>query len=429
MTTHNAGQSPAAVLLHWQENDTAQQARWQSEAGNAPPTRVQIVDDQTRADDAFRLACAGTGMLWHGDFQSARQLLQALGRRLEQRVGRRLEQRKKDIPSDTSPSDRFHRYRMAQAQRARILGMVLIPVAPGHSIALRRAPDVSAACIAAYGERDDHYVVSLRELLGVIGAYQWQSKGVFVPALSAASTAAASTTSSTAAQQHDDAQARIHPHYGVFSPVRGEYIDLVAKASLPALFSRSDASMRTPAFDIGTGTGVLAAVLARRGLQHILATDRDPRALACARDNLVRLGLTAQVQVQDSALFPEPPTTLAGLIVCNPPWLPGKPGSPLEHAIYDPDSRMLRGFLNGLAARLTDGGEGWLVLSDLAEHLGLRSRDTLLQWISEAGLQVLGRSQARPQHPKAFEKTDPLYEARRQELTSLWRLGVAQAGR
>jgi len=429
MTTHNAGQSPAAVLLHWQENDTAQQARWQSEAGNAPPTRVQIVDDQTRADDAFRLACAGTGMLWHGDFQSARQLLQALGRRLEQRVGRRLEQRKKDIPSDTSPSDRFHRYRMAQAQRARILGMVLIPVAPGHSIALRRAPDVSAACIAAYGERDDQYVVSLRELLGVIGAYQWQSKGVFVPALSAASTAAASTKSSTAEQQHDDAQARIHPHYGVFSPVRGEYIDLVAKASLPALFNRSDAGLRTPAFDIGTGTGVLAAVLARRGLQHILATDRDPRALACARDNLVRLGLTAQVQVQDSALFPEPPTTLAGLIVCNPPWLPGKPGSPLEHAIYDPDSRMLRGFLNGLAARLTAGGEGWLVLSDLAEHLGLRSRDTLLQWISEAGLQVLDRSQARPQHPKAFEKTDPLYEARRQELTSLWRLGVAQAGR
>jgi methylase of polypeptide subunit release factors len=418
MSSHNAGQSPAAVLLHWQENDSPQQARWQSEAGNAPPTRVQIVDDQTRADDAFRLACAGTGMLWHGDFQSARQLLQALGRRLEQR--------KKDIPSDKSPSERFHRYRMAQAQRARILGMVLIPVGPAHRIALRRAPDVSAACIAAYGERDDHYVVSLRELLGVIGAYQWQSKGVFVPALSAMPTTLANP--STAAQQHDDAQARIHPHYGVFSPVRGEYIDLVAKASLPAVFSGSLAGMATPAFDIGTGTGVLAAVLARRGLQHILATDRDPRALACARDNLARLGLTAQVQVLDSALFPDN-TTRAGLIVCNPPWLPGKPGSPLEHAIYDPDSRMLRSFLSGLAAHLAPGGEGWLVLSDLAEHLGLRSRDTLLQWIGEAGLQVLGRSDARPQHPKAFEKTDPLYEARRQELTSLWRLGVAQTER
>ncbi len=419
MTSHNAGQSIAAVLLQWQENDSPQQARWQSEAGNAPPTRVQIVDDQTRAEDAFRLACTGTGMLWHGDFQSARQLLQALGRRLEQR--------KKDIPGDKSPSEHFHRYRMAQAQRARILGMVLIPVGPAHRIALRRAPDVSAACIAAYGERDDHYVVSLRELLGVIGAYQWQSKGVLVPALSAMPTTLA--TPSTAAQQRDDAQARIHPHYGVFSPVRGEYIDLVAKASLPAVFSGSLAGMATPAFDIGTGTGVLAAVLARRGLQHILATDRDPRALACARDNLARLGLTAQVQVQDSALFPEPSTTLAGLIVCNPPWLPGKPGSPLEHAIYDPDSRMLRSFLSGLAAHLAPGGEGWLVLSDLAEHLGLRSRDTLLQWISAAGLQVLGRSDARPQHPKAFEKTDPLHEARRQELTSLWRLGVAQTER
>ena len=37
------------------------------------------------------------------------------------------------------------------------------------------------------------------------------------------------------------------------------------------------------------------------------------------------------------------------------------------------------------------GGEGWLILSDLAEHLGLRSRDELLGWIAQAGLTVKGR--------------------------------------
>lgn len=35
----------------------------------------------------------------------------------------------------------------------------------------------------------------------------------------------------------------------------------------------------------------------------------------------------------------------AALIVCNPPWLPGWPASLLEQAVYDPDSRMLRGFI------------------------------------------------------------------------------------
>lgn len=63
--------------------------------------------------------------------------------------------------------------------------------------------------------------------------------------------------------------ARIHPHYGVFSPVRGEYVDLVAKAPLPS---------QALAFDIGTGTGVLAAVLAKRGVKRVVGTDQDARA-------------------------------------------------------------------------------------------------------------------------------------------------------
>ena len=79
---------------------------------------------------------------------------------------------------------------------------------------------------------------------------------------------------------------RIHPHYGVFAPIRSEYVDLVAKAPLPAAVASPSI-----AFDIGTGTGVLAAVLARRGIERVVATDMDPRALACARENVERLGL------------------------------------------------------------------------------------------------------------------------------------------
>ncbi|HMW23657.1 MAG TPA: methyltransferase, partial [Burkholderiaceae bacterium] len=180
---------------------------------------------------------------------------------------------------------------------------------------------------------------------------------------------------------------------------------------------------------------VLAAVLARRGAERVQATDLDARALACAAENFQRLGVADRVELLRADLFPAAGGDATGgaaeradLIVCNPPWLPGRPSSPLERAVYDEGSRMLTGYLDGLAARLAPGGEGWLILSDLAEHLALRSRDELLALFERAGLQVVGRLDARPRHPKAGDASDPLHAARSKEVTSLWRLAVKAGG-
>ncbi|MCY1544864.1 hypothetical protein D9M68_807730 [compost metagenome] len=86
---------------------------------------------------------------------------------------------------------------------------------------------------------------------------------------------------------------------------------------------------------------------------------------------------------------------------------------------------MLRGFLDGLAAHLAPAGEGWLILSDLAEHLGLRSREQLLEMFRLAGLRVVDRMDTRPTHGRAKDPSDPLYAARSKEVTSLWRLAAA----
>jgi hypothetical protein len=94
----------------------------------------------------------------------------------------------------------------------------------------------------------------------------------------------------------------------------------------------------------------------------------------------------------------------------------------MESGIYDPESRMLRGFLRALPGHLEPGGEGWLILSDLAEHLGLRTRASLLEEFETAGLRVLGRNDVPPRHPRAADKTDVLHHARAAEITSLWRL-------
>jgi methylase of polypeptide subunit release factors len=161
-------------------------------------------------------------------------------------------------------------------------------------------------------------------------------------------------------------------------------------------------------------------LLVRRGVERVVATDCDHRALACAQENLQRLGCLDRVELVNADLYP---AGLAPLIVCNPPWVPARATSPIERAVYDENSSMLRGFLAGLREHLTQDGEGWLILSDLAEYLCLRTRDELMRWIDEGGLQVLGRKDIRPRHGKVELSSDPLHKARASEVTSLWRLG------
>jgi SAM-dependent methyltransferase len=382
-------------MIHWTDRDQPQQAQWRSESGAPAPRRVVVAEDTLAADAAYRMACEGTGLLWQGDFQNARHLLQALMRRAD-RKPRKAAKASHKLAAAT-PAEAFHLHRQAQAQRARVLASVLIPLEGDYGVALRRAPDWRQACTEAWGPATgERTVATLRELLGLVGAHEWRKKGVEVPALGA------------------PPNNRIHPHYGVFSPVRGEYVELVAQTPLP-----QDKAL---AFDIGVGTGVLSAVLAQRGVHRVVATDQDPRALACAQDNLQRLGLLPRVELHQADLFPP---GRAPLVVCNPPWVPARASSPIEQAVYDEGSRMLRGFLAGLAEHLAPGGEGWLILSDFAEHLGLRPRAQLLQWIAEAGLQVLGRHDVKPRHAKASDASDPLHSARVAEVTSLWRLGGA----
>ena len=391
--------------VQWLENkdgnEALRQALWLSESNHAPPARIVLVDDKTTADDAYRLACEGTSLLWRGDFHNARQLLQALGRRID-RTNERSELRKVKKAANKSAADKsvapkeipnlFHQQRQMQAQRSRILSRLLLELDANYLSQLRRAPDVSAACKAAFGQLDkelnESCVLSFRDLQGALGAAQWREKGVPIENLGVS----------------------IFPHYGVFAPTRHEYVQLLLDAPLP--------KVHDVAYDIGTGTGLLAITLAQRGVKQVIATDLNPRALACAKENFTRLALTS-VQLQQADLYPTD-APLANLIVCNPPWLPAKPSSPLEYAVYDANSAMLRGLLQGANQHLAEQGELWLILSDLAEHLQLRSRDELLGWFIDSGLTVKYRLDTKPKHGRSQDNTDPLFAARSAEVTSLW---------
>ncbi|MGK0715420.1 methyltransferase [Leucobacter sp. W1153] len=385
-----------AAAVTWTHLGARHTATWWSTNDRPAPKDLVVVDDRLTAAQAVRYAAQGTAMLWLGDFPNAKQILSAIDRRLA-KGGRGTATR----PA-TSDADEFYRIRQARAQRSRMMSLILVPLtfdeATGvATLPLPRAPKVGAAVDFGYGQQRGfgagRAVVSLQELTGALSAYQWFLTGVDVPVLGA----------------------KIHPHYGTFMPTRHEYVDLVAGAPLHD---------RRLAFDIGTGTGVLAAVLAHRGVEKVVGTDIHQRAVDCANDNFARLGIEDSAEAQLADMFPE---GRAPLIVCNPPWLPGSATTTLDAAIYDPGSKMLLQFLAGLPHHLSENGEGWLVISDLAELLGLRSRQMLLDAIDAAGLRVIDRLDTTPTHGRANDSSDILHAARSREVTSLWRLQRKQS--
>lgn len=365
--------------VSWRDRGVERTGSWLGMSAS-PPGRVGEADDRTTAGAALARVRKGEALVYAGDFRNARQLLTALGRRVAGRT-----------PASRDPMVLWRAERERRRREHDLLGRVLVPVEEGLRVPLRHAPDIAAALSEALGPAPAlPGLLPLRDLLGMIGAHEWRRKGVEVPALGA----------------------RVHPHYGVYAPVRGEYVELVAAA----LGERPVTGRR--ALDVGTGTGVLAFVLARAGAR-VVATDVEPRAVACARENAERLGLAGAVEVVEADLFPD---GAFDLVVSNPPWLPEPARTPLERAVYDPGGAFLARFLAGVPAHLAPGGEAWLVVGDLAERLGLRPPGELEAAAARAGLRVAGTREALAAHPRARDAADPLHALRAAERTRLWRL-------
>jgi methylase of polypeptide subunit release factors len=369
--------------VSWRAAGDERSGAWLSPAAS-PPSRFGPADDRTTAQAALARVRRGEGLVYCGDFRNARQLLAAMGRRLRPR----------------SPATRGDPAALFRAERRQVrlehdlLSRLAVPVEVGLEIPLPSAPDVTEALGDALGpDVPLPGLLPLRDVLGMVGAHEWRRKGVPVPALGA----------------------RVHPHYGVYAPIRGEYVALVATAAA----ERGVAGAR--ALDVGTGTGVLALVLARAGA-HVVATDSEPRAVACARENAERLGLAGRIEVVEADLFP-PAAAACDVVVSNPPWIPADAAvTPLERAVYDPGGSFLARLVAGLPERLVPGGEAWVVISDLAERLGLRPAGHVEALAAAAGLRVVDVREARPSHRRAGDETDVLHAFRSQEVTRLFRI-------
>ncbi len=347
---------------------------WRSESDEPAPERISEVDDRLTADAALRRVRRGEHLLYTGDFHNAKQLLGAMGRRLPAAARAR------------SPLEAFRAERRARQTEHQTLGRIVVALDGAYRLDLRRAPDVAQACRWVWGEPEaERTLVSLKQLLGMLGAAEWRRKGLEVPGL----------------------KGKLHPHYGVYLPTRTDYVELLLEVD----------PRGKRVFDVGTGTGVLGFLLLQRGATSVVATDIEPRAVACARENAERLGLADRFEALEADLFPE---GKADLVVCNPPWIPEPPKNRVDRAVFDEGSDFLRRFLEGLGARLEPGGEGLLLLSDLAVLLGLRPEGWLEEQLARSHLAVQWTRSTPARHGKAKDTSDPLHAVRSREVTTLY---------
>jgi methylase of polypeptide subunit release factors len=112
--------------------------------------------------------------------------------------------------------------------------------------------------------------------------------------------------------------------------------------------------------DLGTGSGI-GALVAAQWASRVTATDINPAAVACARENFEQNSLN-RIEVRCGDLFDTVANERFDVILFNPPFFHGIPQTPHETAFVSSD--IAERFAAGLADHLTVNGVSLLVLSD-----------------------------------------------------------------
>jgi HemK-related putative methylase len=122
------------------------------------------------------------------------------------------------------------------------------------------------------------------------------------------------------------------------------------------------------ALDMGTGSGVGAIFLARRGWQ-VTAVDLNPEAVRCARINALLNRLEDRIDVRHGDLFGPVEGERFDLILFNPPFFRGEPKGLFDLAWRATD--VMERFAAGLSDALSDGGRALVLLSTDGDAPGM----------------------------------------------------------
>lgn len=297
------------------------------------------VNDTTSCNAAMRHLGDGKALEYSGqgaDYHNARQLLQAIKRRCK---------RNKLVPQEKSTgiTKLWKEQRKLQEDQSDVVNRLLIQISLlkgrlSELLNLNRVP-VGSKNVLAFAFKNDGAVrlrdqqsecvctefvlLSLSDYLAMTGSYEWNRKGIYIDAL----------------------QDYIYPHFGVFPPTRKDYIPLIDHITVDSAQKQSIRML-----EVGVGTGVLSMILIKQNkVHHVVGTDINPNAVACAQDNIQRRGLNDKFAVMQADLFPASNKVKFDIILFNPPWLPGYAAKRLDEAVYDsPKQDIVRRFLENV---------------------------------------------------------------------------------
>ena len=135
------------------------------------------------------------------------------------------------------------------------------------------------------------------------------------------------------------------------------------------------------ALDVGTGTGIIALLMARTA-KHVLGVDVNPKAIELARRN-ARLNGIKNVEFRLSDLF----ENVAGrfdVVTFNAPYLPGEPEEAIDLALVGGETgrEVIDRFIAEVPDYLTEKGRVYLVQSSIT------GVDETLEGFRRAGLKA-----------------------------------------
>ncbi|MDP9391108.1 MAG: methyltransferase, partial [Actinomycetota bacterium] len=161
-------------------------------------------------------------------------------------------------------------------------------------------------------------------------------------------------------QEHPDLELTICAHGAAFA---GTKIDIGTRALLGSL--QRTVPTASTALDLGCGTGVLAAVLARRRPElAVVAVDQSAAAVASATATAAANGLAGRIRVVRDDAAASLPDGSVDLVVCNPPFHQGTTVvTTAAERLFAAAGRVLR-----------PGGELWTVYNSALRHKATLTR-------------------------------------------------------
>lgn len=341
-----------------------------------PLGAVEMVNAAERPQIVLSLLVAGRPVALSGDYVRADGIYRYCARN----------ERQLAPDNGTRTADRHQRIIELTAARRMRLHHLLFPARGDSLIGIDRAPDTAGLQQWLQEPTGDGlFLMPVRRLQRILTDMRRAREGLPVAAL--------------------DSPITILPH--VYVP---------ADTSVPAMlveFAPIIAGRKV--LDMGTGTGVLALLAARLGAAEVVATDSNPKAVENARINADRLGMSAVVRVRGPAhLFDDLRNEVFDVIVFNAPWADGIPKSLYDTAIYDPDHRVIDGFMKSAPAHLAPGGVILLQYSDVSDSRDVSSIEHLTTILAGNGLFVAStRAIRRRRRLTGSDETVRIFEIRR----------------